>query len=184
MAAAAPISLWYRQGDGFPQHERQPENDGETFNRGVPVFMDSTGHISVVTDDFGGSELIYGISAEKAHNLSTAGTAQQGNEGGTPQNQTLAVTTAVGSPMVDGKVSVLRPRNHLFRIALLDGQTFTQTLVEPAVRYDLNLQANGYWAVDSLTTGTDPRHAVHIRDVDPNNNEFVICTFALAALAA
>jgi len=184
MAAAAPIQLWYREGDGFPQHERIPEDDAETFAIGVPIFIDSDGFARVVSDDFGGSELIYGISAERGHNLTTANTATQGNEGGTPQNQTSAVTTAVGSPMVDGKVAVIRPRNHLWRIALLDGQTFTQTLVEPATRYDLNLQANGYWCVDSLTTGTDPRHAVHIRGVDPNNSAFVLCTFASAALAA
>jgi hypothetical protein len=184
MAAAQPIVPIRYNGMGFPPVEHLLEDDAETFLRGAPVTINGDGHAIEVPDEFGGSELIYGFAAENAHNLAAAGTAELGNEHGSPQNQSSAKTTAIGSPLKTGYVAVHRATAEThWRIALVDGQTFTQTLVEAATRYHLDKAANGYWCVDSTDTGTDAKHAVHIRGVDPNNSAFVICKLASAAIA-
>ena len=186
MADAGPITFWNRKGvPGFPYIESLPEDDAETFLKGVPVFLDSDGNIQEVPDGFGGSELVYGVSVEAAHNLTTAGTAELGNEHGSPPNQPNAKSTAIGSPTKDGSIKIYRDlANTYFRCALDPDETYTSSLVEPATRYELDKTSNGYWSVDSSDTGTAAKHAVHIRGVDPNNSAFVIIQFAAAATAA
>lgn len=184
MAAAQPIVPIRYNGMGFGPTEEVLEDDAETFLRGVPVMLNGDGHLIEVPDELASSELIYGFSAEAAHNLTTAGTAESGNEHGAPQNQTSAVTTAIGSPLKTGRCSLYRASADVhYRVAMVDGQTFTQTLVENAVRYHLDKAANGYWCVDTTATGTDAKHALLIRGVDPNNSAFVICKLATAAIA-
>lgn len=184
MAAAQPIVPIRYNGMGFPPVEEVLEDDAETFLRGTPVMIDGDGHLLAVPDELGSSELIYGFSAESAHNLTTAGTAELGNEHGAPQNQADAKTTAIGSPVKTGRCSVYRASADVhWRVALLDGQTFTQTLVENATRYKIDKAANGYWCCDSTDTGTAAKHVFLIRGVDPNNSAFVICKLAAAAIA-
>lgn len=184
MAAAQPIVPIRYNGMGFPPVEHFLEDDAETFLRGVPVMLDGDGHLIEVPDELGSSELILGFSAEAAHNLTTAGTAETGNEFGAPQNQADARMTAIGSPIKTGYCAVNRASADVhYRVALLDGQTFTQTLVDNAVRYKIDKAANGYWCVDSTDTGTAAKHAFLIRSVDPNNSAFVICKLAAAAIA-
>lgn len=184
MAAAQPILPVRYNGMGFPPVEEVLEDESETFLKGVPVMINAGGYLIEVPDELGSSELIYGFSAERAHNLATEGTAELGNEHGAPQNQTSAKTTAIGSPVKSGRCSLYRASADVhWRIALLDGQTFTQTLVENATRYKIDKAANGYWCCDSTDTGTNAQHALLIRGVDPNNSEFVICKLAAAAIA-
>lgn len=184
MAAAQPIVPIRYNGLGFPPAEHFPEDDAETFLRGVPVMLNGDGHLIEVPDELGSSELILGFSAESAHNLATAGTPETGNEHGSPQNQPNAVTTAIGSPVKTGLCGVYRASADVhYRVPLADGQAFTQTLVENATRYKIDKAGNGYWCVDSTDTGTDAKHVWLIRGVDPNNDEFVICKLVAAAIA-
>lgn len=184
MAAASPITVWRQDGLGFPTIEPYPEDASETFHRGVPVFLDSDGMVNEVTTSFSGTETVLGISDERGSNLTTQNTAQQGNEAGTPPNQTSAVTTAMGSPPKDGKTQVIHADGKTrFRGALTDTQEFTVALVQPGTRYELARESNGYWSVDSTDTGTGDDHVVEIVGVDPNSLEHVIFIFTDARRA-
>lgn len=182
----APIKFWDRQGNpGTPYVEAPFEDDAETFLAGVPCFMDTDGYIREVPDGFGGSEVIYGISAEAAHNLTEQGTAEIGNEHGSPPGQSNAKVTALGSPTKDGRIRLYRDlANTRFVAELASGQEFSQTLIDGTTRYELDKVADGYWVVDSTDTGTSAKHAVHIVEEVENNASLVIIKFASAAVAA
>jgi len=178
MATASPITLWRVDGPGLPAGDRYPEDASETFNRGVPVFLDGDGMVNEVTTSFGGTETVLGVSAEAGHNLATQNTAEVGSEHGTPQGMSAAGISAVGSPMKDGKVQVLHATgNATWRAALTDGQTYSAALVQPGTLYELARESNGYWSVDSTDTGTGADHVVEIVGADPNSTEHVLFKF-------
>lgn len=178
MATASPIIPWRFDGPGFPAGDRYPEDASETFNRGVPVFLDGDGMVNEVTTSFGGTETVLGISAEPGHNLTTQNTAETGNEHGPPIGMSSGKIPAIGSPMKDGKVQVIHANGStVFRAALTDGQTYSAALVQPGTRYELARESNGYWSVDSTDTGTGADHVVEIVGEDPNSTEHVLFRF-------
>lgn len=178
MATACPITPWRFDGPGFPAGDRYPEDASETFNRGVPVYLDGDGMVNEVTTGFGGTETVLGISGERGHNLATQNTSELGNEHGPPDGMPLAKIPAVGSPMKDGKVQVIHADGRTtFRAALTDGQTYSAALLLPGTRYELARESNGYWSVDSTDTGTGADHVVEIVGPDPNSDEHVLFKF-------
>lgn len=184
MATACPITVYRQDGPGFPAGDRYPEDASETFNRGVPVFLDSDGMVNEVTSSFGGTEIVLGISAERAHNLATQNTPELGNEHGPPEGMPSAKINAVGSPMKDGKIQVIHATDHVvFRGALTDGQTYSDALVKPGTRYELARESNGYWSVDSGDTGTGADHVVEILGGDPNSTAHVLFKFTASKRA-
>lgn len=178
MAAACPITVVRYDGNGFPPNERYPEDASETFKAGTPVFLDTDGMVNPVTTGFGGTETVLGIAAEAGHNLTTQNTSELGSEHGSVVGMSSAKRPAVGSPMKDGKCQVIHATGQtVFRGALTDGQTATVALVQPGTRYELALESNGYWSVDSTDTGTGADHVVEIVGIDPNNSEYVYFIF-------
>jgi hypothetical protein len=135
-----------------PSLTRQLEAATQTWQVGVPLRLVS-GYVQECT--FSGADIVYGASAEHAHNLTTAGTAQDESEGA-PQNQPNAVTTAVGAWIRDGACgSYNADSKNVFSIALKSGQVFTQALLVAGTLYGLVKDtASGFWYLDNtVTTG-------------------------------
>ena len=163
-----PIKHVYRRGtSGMPLVIRAPEAATQTFKTGTPLALSSG---LAQASAFGGSELVYGVSAEAGSNLSVANTAEQGTNEGAPQNQTSAVTIPVGSRFKDGKCGVyLADENSVFSAMLKDGQVFTQGLVS-ATRYELAKDStSGFWYIDNTSNGTNDEHCVNVTAVDPSS---------------
>ena len=152
-----------RPGTSTPSVIRQKEAATQTFKEGVPVAL-ASGYVQECA--FGGSEKVYGISAEAGHNLTAAGTAQETSEA-TPPNQPSAKTIPHGSWVKDGKIMVFRPSDEqLFSAMLKDGQVFTVALVSET-RYALIKDGtSGYWYIDNTDSGTNDEHAAQILGVD------------------
>lgn len=135
-----------------PSLTRALEAATQTFQVGVPTRLVS-GYQQECT--FSGADIVYGASAEHAHNLTTAGTAQDENEG-SPPNQPSAVTTAVGAWPRDGSLGVYNADGrNVFSIALKAGQVFTQALLVASTLYGLvKDSSSGFWYLDNtVTTG-------------------------------
>lgn len=149
----------------FPAATRAPEAASQTFKRGVPCMLSSG---NIVEFSTGGANIVYGVSSEPAHNLTSAGTAQDENEG-TPQNQASAITTAVGAWPRDGNCGeYLANGLTVFSIALKAGQTFSQTLLAAGTVYGLVKDAtSGYWYLDNTVTSGNGAVAV-LLGVDPS----------------
>lgn len=171
-----PIQLSDASGHTLVQY-KAPEAATQTFKLGVPVKLDGSGNLVEADGTWSAADVLYGISAEAAHNLTTAGTAQGGTSEGTPQNQTGSII-AHGAWPKDG----LLANYHLdglnnFYIALLTGQTFTQALVLSGTYYKiLKDSGTGFWYLDSLTTSGNGAVA-EIIGVDPNDNTRVKIRF-------
>ena len=162
-----PIKFVKLQGQGgMPAVLRAPEAATQTMKIGTPIELTS-GYAQEA--NFGGTELVYGVSMEAGHNLAVAGTAQQSSEG-TPQNQPSAVTTPVGAWMRDGKLGIYLANGvNVFSAMLLDGGVFVQSLVS-STRYALVKDGTtGFWYVDNTSSGTNDEHAVNILAVDPSS---------------
>jgi len=115
-----------------------------------------------------GANIIYGVNNEPGHNLTTAATAQNENEG-TPQNQPSAVTTAIGAWPRDGLLGVYNADGRtVFSIALKTGQVFAQTLMIAGTLYGLTKDAtSGQWFLDNtVTTGNSA--VAELLGVDPS----------------
>ncbi len=133
-----------------PALTQAPEAASQTNNYGVPLRLVS-GYVQPCT--FVAADIVYGVAAEPGHNLSTAGTPQQENEG-SPPNQPSAVTTAVGAWMRLGTMGSYNANGQtVFSIALKSGQVFTQALVLAGVLYGLVKDtASGFWYLDNTVT--------------------------------
>lgn len=135
-----------------PALVRAPEAASQTTQVGVPLRLVS-GYVQACT--FAGADIVYGVAAEPAHNLTTAGTAQNESEG-TPPNQPSAITTAVGAWIRDGNQGTYMANGQtVFSIALKAGQVFTQALLLPSTLYGIVKDtASGFWYLDNtITTG-------------------------------
>ena len=175
MATAVPITVAKVDGLGFPTVDREKENSGETFNKGVPLTFGSDGMLTEVSDPL--TETVAGISVDVGANLSTDGVPKTLNIG-SPQGQSSAVIIPPGAPLNDGRTGFYHADGKtVFRAALLDGQTFTDTLIDPTNKYELSRTANGYWAVDSTDTGSNPDNLCQIVGEDDTNDEFVYFRF-------
>lgn len=133
-----------------PAYHQTPEAATQTFNYGVPVRL-VAGYVQECT--FVAADIVLGVAGEPGHNLATAGTPQQENEG-SPPNQPSAVTTAVGAWMKLGTMGNYDANGStVFSIALKAGQTFTQALVAAGVLYGLTKDtASGFWYLDNTDT--------------------------------
>lgn len=153
--------------NGMPAVLRVPEDELQTFKIGSLIAVVS-GYAQIVASGFGGSELVYGVSMEAGHNLAVDGTAEDGYNEGAPQNQPSGKRIPPGAWIKDGKVGVyLANGQTIFSAMLKDGQVFTQALVLPATRYELEYDSSsGYWFIDTSDTGTSAKHAALIIGLD------------------
>lgn len=133
-----------------PAMTRAPEAATQTFQVGVPLRLVS-GFVQECT--FVGADIVYGVSAEPAHNLTVAGTGQDESEG-TPPNQPTAITTAVGAWIRDGNEGTYNANGStVFSIALKATQVFTQALLIAGTLYGLVKDATtGFWYLDNTVT--------------------------------
>lgn len=163
-----PIQIYNTiQGLGFPAMIRQREDATQTFKMGVPTKLVS-GYIQECA--FSAADVVYGVNAEKSHNLAAAGTAQDLSEG-TPQNQPSAITTPVGAWIRDGKIGLYQANgNNVFSVSLKTGQVFTQALVlGPATLYRLIKDGTtGFWYLDNTLTGGNAGVA-NLLGMDPSS---------------
>lgn len=135
-----------------PSLVRAPEAAAQTFQNGVPLRLVS-GFVQPCT--FAGADIVYGVSAEPGHNLTTSGVGQDESEG-TPPNQPSAITTAVGAWIRDGADGTYMANGQtVFSIAMKSGQVFTQALLAAGTLYGLTLDTpSGFWFLDNtVTTG-------------------------------
>lgn len=157
-----PIKLVKTLGlSGFPAGGREAEGASKTFKMGVPLVL-SSGLLQEAA--FGGAEIIYGVSQEAAHNLTTANTAEQGTSEGTPPNQASARIIPVGAWMKDGKIGYYAADGqNVFSIMLKDGQVFTQAMIAASTFYGLTKDGtSGFWYLDNTDTSGDNAVAVVI----------------------
>lgn len=136
-----------------PQLKRELEAASQTFQIGVPVTLDGSNNL--VESIFSAADLVYGFSAEHAHNLTTAGTAQDLSEAA-PQNQPSGITTPVGAWIRDGRLGVyVANAQTVFSIALKAGQVFAQSMV--GLTFGLTKDSpSGFWYLDNTdTTGNN-----------------------------
>ena len=154
-------------GVGMPAMLRVEEGASKTFKLGVPLTL-SSGQVQECA--FGGSELVYGVSAEAASNLTAAGTSEPAYSEGAPINQASAKTIPVGARMRDGKCGLyLANGQTVFSAMLKDGQVFTQALIS-STRYELEKDGtSGLWFIDPTNSGTNDEHAVNVVGVDPSS---------------
>jgi hypothetical protein len=159
-----PIRLYFSQGEGAPAHIRESEGASKTFKMGVPLVL-SSGNLQECA--FGGAEIVYGVSSEAAHNLTTANTAQETSYA-TPPNQASAKTIAVGSPIVDGKIGCYKANGaNRFSIMLKDGQVFAQSMIGST--FGLTKDAtSGFWYLDNTDT-TGDNAVARCEGLDPSS---------------
>jgi hypothetical protein len=153
-------------GTGIPAQMRMPEDELQTFKVGTPVSLTAG---LVQASAFGGSELVYGVSAEAAHNLAVDGTAEETSEA-TPPNQAYAVTTPVGAWVKDGKCAVyLANGKTVFSAMLKDGQVYTITMATKG-RYELEYDSSsGFWFIDNTNNGSSDENCCVVIGVDPSS---------------
>lgn len=133
-----------------PDQTREQEAATQTYKLGVPLRF-VAGFLQECT--FVGADIVVGVSAEPAHNLTAAGTLQDESEG-TPPNQPSAITTAIGAWIRDGRCSQYHANGqNVFSIALKVGQTFTPALLVAGTLYGLTKDApSGFWFLDTTVT--------------------------------
>lgn len=133
-----------------PALTRAPEAASQTTQVGIPLRLVS-GYVQACT--FAGADIVYGVAAEPAHNLTTNGTAQNESEG-TPPNQPSAITTAVGAWIRDGAQGSYNANGQtVFSIALKSGQVFTQALLVAGTLYGIvKDNTSGFWYLDNTVT--------------------------------
>ncbi len=162
-----PIKLVRQMnGLGFPSMERASEAATQTFLTGAPLVL-SGGHLQECA--FGGAEVVYGVSAEPGHNLTVAGTKEEGYSEGTAPNQASSKIIPHGAWPKDGLIGVYRADgNNIFSIALKAGQVFTQAMV--GTTYGITKDAGGYWYLDNTDVAGDNAVAtcIGVDDSAPN----------------
>lgn len=153
MAYGPIVAVRTLSGVGMPAQQRVSEEALQTCKQGVPMVLD-TGNLQECA--FGGAEIVYGVSVEAGHNLTTAGTAQTSSEG-TPPNQPSASIIPVGAWIKDGTIGVyLANSQNVFKASLKSGQTFAQSYVLASTMYGLTKDGTtGFWYVDLTDTAGD-----------------------------
>jgi hypothetical protein len=154
-------------GMGVPTMKRELEAATQTFLQGVPVMLNGSGYL--VEFSSSGANIIYGISYEPAHNLSTAGTGQNENEG-SPINQPNAVTTAIGAWIRDGRCGVYEANAlNVFSIVMKLGQVFTQALLVAGTLYGITKDTgnSNLWFMDNTATSGNSA-VLQLLELDPS----------------
>lgn len=177
--AYGPILLAYTA-DQCQSLIRAAEDSGETFKRGVPVKLDAQGMVAVVDSTWSAADVIYGISAEAAHNLTTDNTEEGGYNEATPPNQT-GRTIPAGAWMRDGKIGVYKADNqNVFIGSVKSDQTMAQSYILSATVYGLTYDSSsGYWYVD-LTDTSGNNACVILDGVVPGDTSKVYFHFESA----
>ena len=159
-----PFRLARTSGEGSPRMIREAEAATQTFKTGVPLVLSSG---TVQEAAFAGAEIVYGVSTEDGHNLTTANTAEELSIG-TPPNMASAKIIPVGAPIKDGKCGVYAADGrNMFSGMLKDGQVFTQAMV--GATYGITKDAtSGFWYVDNTDT-TGDNEVVRIVGVDSSS---------------
>lgn len=133
-----------------PRMFRSPEHSALTTQIGVPLKLNG-GFLDECT--FVAADVIFGVSGEPGHNLTTSGVAKQESEY-TPPNQPNAVITPVGAHVRDGNIGNYAADGlNVFSIALKAGQTFTPALIIAGTYYGLTKDGtSGFWYLDTGVT--------------------------------
>lgn len=142
-----------------PQIIREAEDATQTFSQGVPLRL-VAGFLQECT--FTGADIVYGVSAEHAHNLVTQNTAQDLSEASAP-NQPSSITTPVGAWIRDGKCGTYGANGQtVFSIVLKATQVFTQALMlGPGTLYGITKDsASGFWFLDTTVTSGNSAVAI------------------------
>lgn len=159
-----PIKLARSIGEGAPYMVGPPEGASKTFKDGVPVVL-SSGLAQEAA--FGGPEIVYGVSAEPAHNLAVAGTAEELSVASVP-NMSSAKVIPMGAPIKDGTLRTYAANgDNRFSIMLKDGQVFTNAMIGGTFGLFKD-GTSGYWYLDNTDTSGDNAVAV-VAQVDPSS---------------
>lgn len=156
--AYGPIQLAYTAPGAAQTLYEAAEGATQTFKQGTIVKLSSGMAVAGDTNDpWGSADVVLGVSAEDAHNLTTANTAQELSIG-TPIGQSSASIVPLGAPIKNGKVLLYKADGlNVFRISLKSGQTFAQSLVVAGSYYTLKYDSTTtFWYLDSTdTTGNN-----------------------------
>lgn len=157
-------------GSSFPVMFRTSQAATQTYQVGTPVYLVS-GNVTEIV--FSGANIVYGVSYEKASNLTTAGTAQGLNDAGPAQNQPSSIIEPIGSMIRDGLAGVYAANGlTVFSIALKAGQVFTQALLVAGTLYSIVKDAtSGFWYLDNTVTSGNSAVAqlLDVDDTCPNS---------------
>jgi|HubBroStandDraft_1064217.scaffolds.fasta_scaffold00148_6 hypothetical protein len=136
----------------IPQLFRPPEQSLQTFKIGVPV-MYVGGYVQELSTS--AANIVLGVSAEQAHNYTTAGVPVDLNDpaAGPPPNQPNALVIPMGAAIRDGNIGTYGANGQtIFSIAMKLGQIFTEALLNGGP-YGLTKDAtSGFWFLDSTVT--------------------------------
>ena len=157
--AYGPIQLAYTAPGAAQTLYEAAEGATQTFRQGTVVKLSSGNAVQGDTNDpWGAADVVLGVSAEDAHNLTTANTAEDGYSIGAPIGQSSAKIIPVGVPVKNGNVLLYKADGlNVFRISLKSGQTFSQSLVVAGSYYTLKYDSTTtFWYLDSSdTTGNN-----------------------------
>lgn len=142
-----------------PVLRRLTEGVGETFLRGVPVFVaiaDGGLEEALTLDDNGAGDNIRalaGFNKESGNNLVTVGVGVELSFGDV-QNQPSAINIPRGAPIVDGRIGV--------EVAAADtvffgqvGPSQTPVAADVGQTFGLTRDTDGSWFVDRTATGAN-----------------------------
>jgi hypothetical protein len=131
----------------------------KTFKQGTILKLSSGNLVAGDTaDPWSAADVVFGVSAEPAHNLTTANTAEPAVSAGTPPNQASAKIIPVGAWNADGTIMYYRANGvNVFAISLASGQTFAQANIVAGSYYALKYDSTTkYWYLDNTdTTGNN-----------------------------
>lgn len=157
-------------GASVPVMFRTAQAATQTYQLGTPVYL-VAGLVTEIV--FSGANIVYGVSYEKASNLTTANTPQDLNDAGPPPNQPSAIITPVGAMIRDGLAGVYAANGQtVFSIALAIGQVFTQALLVAGTLYGITKDATtGFWFLDNTVTSGNSAVAqlLDVDDTCPNS---------------
>lgn len=163
-----------------PRMFRTPEKNGLTTQIGVPMIL-SGGFLQEAS--FVAADVVYGISTEPGHNLTTSGVGTTGLSEYSAPNQPSSLIIPIGSHMRDGNIGVYaadalnvfsaavkyttlpNPANNVAGVS----QVFQQSMIQAGVFYGLVKDAtSGFWYVD-LTVTNGNNAVVQLVGVDPSS---------------
>jgi|SRR5580765_3830416 len=150
--AIQPIRLLYST--SVPQELLDaPEAATQIFSLGAPLRLIG-GFAAIADSNWAAADVVYGIAAEPAHNLTTAGTPKPAFSEASPPNQPLAVIIPIGAWNRNGTVMMYKANSqNVFLASLAPGVSFAQSMVQSGQYCKLTYDAvSTLWYVDSGTT--------------------------------
>lgn len=167
-----------------PVMRRLTEGVGETFLRGVPVFLASADgglEEALTLDDNGAGDntrALAGFNKEPGNNLVTVGVGVELSFGSV-QHQTLAINIPRGAPLVDGRIGVeMAAADTVFSGQV--GPAQTPVIADIGKTFGLTRDTDGSWYVDRTATGAN-QIVVTIVGLHPDDARGVFFTVLEAA---